>query len=161
MRAVGTFTARRVPSRSSRCTCMLPGLPPSRPTSAGKPSGRGHDEVTAAFLAVVTVFLDRHPHQFREQGRGQATDLRMAWDHGCQGTAISLDDVGAVMPFEFCQAAQFIQYFDGSFEPRTHFPWWDRPQCRETTTGRLHERFHLLGGQALVQRLQELAQYRA
>src|SRR2546428_13172821 len=38
-------------------------------------------------------------------------------------------------------------------------PWWDRPHRRETTTGRLHECFHLLGVQALVKHPQELAQH--
>src|SRR5438128_3626335 len=84
----------------------------------------------------------------------------MARYHSRQWTAITLDDVGAITPFEFCKAAQFIQYLDGSFQARTHLSWRDRPHRRETTTRRSHEDFHLFSGQALVQRLQKLAQHR-
>src|SRR5712691_7046596 len=119
-----------------------------------------HHEATLGGLATVTAFLNRCTNQFREQGLGQAADLWMTRHHSRQWAAISLDGVGTVTPFQFCQAAKCIEDGDRRFEPRMQLSSRDRPLRREMTTRRTQDLFHFLSSQALVQLLQELTQHR-
>src|SRR6266699_2035113 len=68
-----------------------------------------HNEMALQWLSPVAMLLHWDTYQLCEQSFCQRADLRMSWYSGSEGTAITIDNVGAIALFKFCQASQFVE----------------------------------------------------
>jgi hypothetical protein len=88
-------------------------------TAAGWPSGIWYSEATPWHTVIVTVFLNRHPNQLRQERLGEATHCRMAWCHCGKRATIAADSIMTVTLFKFCHPAEFSKDLDSCLQSHT------------------------------------------
>src|SRR2546426_7079076 len=110
-----------------------------------------HNEMALQWLSPAAMLLHRDADQFCQQRLCKGADLWMSRYRGSERAAITIDNVGAIALFKFCQPPQFVENIDGKLKPLTQITSWSTPFRGDATPHCTHDYIYLFDRHLLAQ----------